>query len=162
MTAIQYHVLVDRHAFCYTDADLQAGRARAYLHDHEPMAGPQRRLRLRVEALYGRMLALLTARNSRGESWAHDFMGDDPTHAHYERLDAALEGSEVVDLGEAIRLMGELLGAFQPGRAFHRRDDGDVARVYERNPARRARMAEERDALQAGLGECGRQLGCVR
>ena len=94
-----YHVTMRNRTYSYTDAVLQKGCAKVYLLDDEPMAGPQRRLRLQVKALYLRMLTLLTAKNQRGQSWAHDFMGDDYTHVNYEDLDGALEDSEVVDLG---------------------------------------------------------------
>ena len=156
-----YHVITRDRTYRYTDADLLQGRTQAYLLDDEPMAGPQRRLRRRVEALYARTLALLTARNARGESWAHDFMGDDHTHVHYERLDEALENPEVVDLAEAIRMMSELLEAFEPGFRFQFYEvleDRDVALVYERNPARKARMEAERNALLAQLAECAAAL----
>jgi hypothetical protein len=156
-----YHVITRDRTYRYTDADLRQGRSRAYLLDDEPMAGPQRRLRRRIEALYARALALLTARNARGESWAHDFMGDDHTHVYYELLDEALENPEMVDLGEAIRMMDELLAAFEPGFRFEYYEvleDRDVTRVYERNAGRRARMEAERDALRAELAECGHTL----
>jgi hypothetical protein len=152
-----YHVITRDRTYRYTDADLQQGRSQAYMLDDEPMAGPQRRLRQRIEGLYAQMLELLTARNSRGESWAHDFMDDDHTHVYYENLDEALQNAEMVDLGEAVRMMVALLEAFEPGFRFECYDvftNRDVVRVYERNAGRRARMTAERDTLLAELATC--------
>lgn len=128
-------------------------RLTSYFLEDEPIAGPQRRLRLHIMKQYIRMLDLLKAKNHRGECWAHDFKGDDYTHVNYEYLGGALESSTFVDLGEAVPMMIELLCAFEPDHRFEEYDMHDrmYVRVYERNPHRCAEMIAERDSILAEL-----------
>ena len=141
-SACYYHILTNDRIYTYTSADLAKGVAAAYLLDDEPMSGPQRRLRIRVQRLYARALSLLAKANARGQSWARDFARD--ARMKYESLDRALESADMVNLREAIEIMTELLGDFAPGREINGR------RVFERNRGRRRQMEAERDLL---LGE---------
>ena len=132
----------------------------AYFLDDEPMAGPQRRLRLCIMKQYARMLELLKAKNSRGECWAHDFMSDDYTHVNYENLGEALESNTFVNLDEAVPMMIELLEAFEPDFSFEEYDIRDCmyVRKYERSERKCAEMVAERDSILADLSRCKAQM----
>jgi hypothetical protein len=135
----------------------------AYFLDDEPMAGPQRRLRLCIMKQYARMLELLKAKNPRGECWAHDFMGDDYTHVNYENLGEALENNTFVNLDETIPMMTELLEAFEPDFGFEEYDIRDrmYVRKYERSARRCAEMVAERDSILMDLSWCKVQMNCI-
>ena len=121
--------------------------------DSEPLAGPQRRLRMRLRDVYVRTLTLL-------EDWS-EWLGDSYTRINYEYLADYIGNDESVQLSPAIASLEELLSEFEPDRIedLDAYDEDAGQRIFCEDPAKRERMEAERDALLKELAECKILLG---